>query len=152
MIVFDLECRESRHRFEGWFGSSEDFTRQQERGLVACPECGNADVVKAPMAPSVGVKGNRRDVAQRPRPMASGIPPEVVEVMHKLAQMQADALRSSQWVGDRFAEESRAIHYGESELGTIHGQATVEEAKALLDEGIAIAPLPFPVAPPDEIN
>ena len=152
MIVFDLECRNGGHRFEGWFGSSDDFARQQQRGLVTCPECGADDVVKAPMAPNVGAKGNRREVAQSPRALASGISPEAVAVLQKMATIQAEILRSSHWVGERFAEESRAIHYGESELGAIHGQATLAEAKALLDEGIAVAPLPFPVAPPDELN
>ena len=69
-----------------------------------------------------------------------------------LARAQAKALETSTWVGDRFAETSRAMHYGERDQETIHGQATSEEAVSLLEEGIAIAPLPFPVAPPDEIN
>ena len=77
-------------------------------------QCGDVDVLKAPMAPNVGAKGNRREVTERPRQMAAGVSPEVLEVMHKLAEMQAAALQGSQWVGDRFAEESRAIHYGES--------------------------------------
>ena len=72
--------------------------------------------------------------------------------MHALAEAQAAALKDSTWVGDRFAEESRAMHYGERDHATIHGQATRDEAAALADEGIAVSPLPFPVAPPDEIN
>ena len=73
-------------------------------------------------------------------------------MLHKLAEMQAEALKNSTWVGERFAQESRAIHYGEREAGTIHGKATPAEAKELLDEGIQVAPLPFPIAPPDELN
>ena len=66
--------------------------------------------------------------------------------------MQASALKDSTWVGEKFAAESRAIHYGEREAETIHGKATPQEARELFDEGIKVTPLPFPVAPPDELN
>lgn len=153
MIVFDLSCAEG-HRFEGWFGSSADFADQRARGLVACPQCGSAEIAKAPMAPAVPAKGNRRISApERPRPMRGGsIPPEVRKAMKALASAQAKALENSRWVGDGFAEESRAMHYGEKDLEAIHGKATLAEAKELLDEGISVAPLPFPLAEPDEIN
>lgn len=153
MIVFDLECRLGGHRFEGWFGSSDDFARQQERGLVSCPHCGAGDVIKAPMAPSLGRKGNQLSAAPASKPMQGGkLPPEAIKMMQAMAAMQSEALKDSRWVGESFAEESRAQHYGERETETIHGQATLREAKELLDEGIAVAPLPFPVAPPDETN
>ncbi len=148
MIVFDLECRIGGHRFEGWFGSSDDFAMQQERGLVSCPHCGEGDVIKAPMAPAVPRKGNQQ-IAKAP--MQGGkLPPEAVQMMKAMAAMQAEALKDSRYVGDTFAEQSRAMHYGERDAETIHGQATMREAKELLDEGIAVAPLPFPVAPPPE--
>jgi hypothetical protein len=157
MIVFDLECRLAGHRFEGWFASSDDFVRQQETGLLACPQCGSSDVTKAPMAPNLGRKGNQ--VAAKPaspppqRSVANeSLPPEAVKMMKALAKMQAEAIKDSRWVGDNFAEQSRAMHYGEKEAESIHGQATLTEAKELLDEGIAVAPLPFPVAPPDKAN
>lgn len=160
MIVFDLECHAGGHRFEGWFGSSEDFSRQQERGLVTCPHCGSADVAKAPMAPNVGRKGNQiatpppaEPLTARQQPMQGGkLPAEAVKVMQALAVAQAEMLKDSRWVGGNFAEESRAMHYGERDAETIHGQATPEEAKELLEEGIAVAPLPFPVAPPGKAN
>ena len=155
MIVFDLECRAGGHRFEGWFGSSDDFASQQARGLVACPHCGDADVSKAPMAPSVARKGNQVAAPPRPpsTPMQGGkLPPEAVRMMQAMAALQAEALKESKWVGDDFAEASRAIHYGERKAETIHGQATPSEAKELFEEGIAVMPLPFPVAPPDETN
>lgn len=171
MIVFDLECRPAGHRFEGWFASSQDFASQRERGLLACPQCGASDVLKAPMAPNLARKGNQRDgtpslpalateqpSAQVPaappsQPMSTGVmPPEAVQMLHKLAQLQAEALKDSRWVGSSFAEESRAMHYGERDTQVIHGQATLEEAQALLEEGIDVAPLPFPVAPPGEAN
>ena len=154
MIVFDLQCP-GGHRFEGWFGSSEDYAGQQERGLVTCPECGSGGVGKALMAPSLGRKGNQvaPQKSSKPQPMASGpLPPEAAKMMQALATMQAAALKDSTWVGGKFAEKSRAMHYGEAAQETIHGQATVAEAKELHEEGIAVMPLPFPVAPPDETN
>ena len=169
MIVFDLECQDSGHSFEGWFGSSDDFARQQEQGLVACPHCGSAQVVKALMAPRIARKGNQlpdRVETQRPTamPMVGGeitnpnermsapLPPQAMALMHKLAKMQAEALKSSRFVGASFAEDARAMHYGEREAEIIHGQATVAQAKELIEEGIALAPLPFPVIPPEQAN
>ena len=150
MIVFDLACGEG-HRFEGWFGSSDDFAAQQARGLVACPQCGSAEVAKAPMAPAVPKKGNQRGEAKQP--VAGGkLPPEAAEALGKLARMQAEALKSSTWVGSEFAERSREMHYGEREAEAIHGQASPEEARALVEEGINVMPLLFPVAAPDELN
>jgi hypothetical protein len=159
MIVFDLECRSGGHRFEGWFGSSDDFADQQARGLLCCPQCGSDDVGKAVMAPSVGRKGNqkgelaRRAVVPDATPVSNAMmPPEAVQMMRKLASMQAEALKQSRWVGDKFAENAKAMHYGERTAEPIHGEATLEQASALLEEGIAVAPLPFPVVPPDKAN
>lgn len=148
MIVFDLACAHG-HRFEGWFASSAAFAEQQARSLVACPHCGTPEVEKAPMAPAVPAKGNSKAERQSVTGM---LPPEVAKAMRALAEAQARALKGSTWVGERFADESRAMHYGERDHATIHGQATHEEAVALADEGIAVSPLPFPVAPPDELN
>lgn len=158
MIVFDLHC-DLGHRFEGWFGSSSDYEQQRERGLVSCPECGSSQVAKAPMAPAVPAKSNR-DVpkpsvanAEDTQPVSNmPMPPEVQEAMQALAKAQAKALKSSTYVGDNFAEQSREMHYGERDEAPIHGKASLEEAKALVDEGVPVAPLPFPVAPPDELN
>ena len=161
MIVFDLCCG-SGHRFEGWFASSGDFTSQQDRGFVTCPECGSAAIIKAPMAPSVPAKGNRRSgmpvsrnsgQQDAAKPVSNAeMAPEVVKAMQALARAQAKALKDSTWVGDKFAEKSRAMHYGEADNAVIHGQATIKEAKDLADEGIAVAPLPFPIAPPEDLN
>jgi hypothetical protein len=152
MIVFDLICQPAGHRFEGWFASSEAFAAQQQRGLVDCPHCGTTAVSKAPMAPAVPKKGNQLPTPAQPAPVAAGLPPEAQAVMDKLAKLQAEALQQSRWVGEDFAEQSRAIHYGEREAEPIHGKATLEEAKELLEEGVAIMPLPFPVVPPDQAN
>jgi hypothetical protein len=155
MIVFDLTCYRG-HRFEGWFGSSDDYAGQRARGLVSCPQCGSATVEKAPMAPAVPRKGNSQPATAAPasrQPMARGpMPPEVADALGKLAEAQAKALRDSRWVGDAFAEQTRAMHYGEQDPETIHGQASLEEAQALFEEGIPVAPLPFPIAPPDQLN
>lgn len=153
MIVFDLSCH-AGHRFEGWFGSSDDFASQQERGLVECPLCGSTEIGKAPMAPAVPAKGNQRnEAAQASGPLQGGeIPPEVRQAMQALADAQAKALKQSRYVGDGFAEETRAMHYGEKELEAIHGKATLKEAKELLEEGVPVAPLLAPFTPPEDLN
>ena len=122
MIVYDL-CCDTGHRFEGWFGSSDDYASQRERGFVTCPQCGSDAFGKAPMAPAVPKKGNQQMVEKRS--MANGaLPPEAAAVLHKLAELQAEALKASTWVGDAFAEQTRAIHYGERDREAIHGEAT----------------------------
>ncbi len=156
MIVFDLSCHEG-HRFEGWFGSSADYEDQRARGLIACPACGNGQVSKAPMAPAVPAKGNSRPEVLPPAAPAQQLanapmPPEVQKALAALARVQAEALKHSTWVGDKFAEETRKMHYGEREDAPIHGQTSLAEAKALIEEGVPVAPLPFPVAPPDKLN
>ncbi|AOR75885.1 DUF1178 family protein [Novosphingobium resinovorum] len=165
MIVFDLECREAQHRFEGWFKSSDDYARQQERGLVACPHCGSGEVAKAVQAPRLARKGNQLpQVAPSPAPARAKapppsapvanapLPPQAAELMQALATMQAEALKSSRYVGESFAKDARAMHYGEREVETIHGQASPAEAKELIEEGIGLMPLPFPVVPPEQAN
>lgn len=154
MIVFDLACTHG-HRFEGWFSSSGDYDDQRTRGLLACPTCGASDVTKAPMAPAVPAKGNQRQevLPPEPRPMANTpMPPEMRKALAVLAKAQADALKDSTWVGDKFAEETRKMHYGERDEALIHGQASLAEAKALIEEGVPVAPLAFPVAPPEKLN
>lgn len=136
MIVFDLQCDSGAHVFEAWFRSGADFDEQVGQGLVQCPLCGSAKVVKAPMAPSVGRKGS----------VTSSSPVEM------LARLQSELLRNSEWVGDRFADEARAMHLGDSKARAVHGQATLEQASSLVEEGVPIAPLPLPVVPPGQVN
>lgn len=173
MIVFDLECRVGGHRFEGWFASSEDFAQQQTRGLVACPTCGAPDVGKALSAPHLGRKGNQlpavtpatRDTPAgestpvvRPQPMVPGpvasgpMPPEAAAMLQAMAAMQVEMLKASTWVGKNFAEDVRAMHYGEKDSALVHGQASASEVKDLLEEGIPVAPVLVPIAPPGEVN
>lgn len=162
MIAFDLECS-SGHRFEGWFASSADFDSQKSGGYLVCPVCGDAVVHKALSVPNVGRKGNqghtpRADVPVVAEPVSGEVintpvlPPAMLEVMHKLAAAQTEMLKSSDWVGREFAETARAIHYGEEADRLIHGETSPDEAEALADEGIAVAPLPFPVIPPAAKN
>lgn len=148
MIIFDLKCAPQGHVFEAWFGSSDDYEAQRGRGLVACPICGSADVAKAPMAPAVAAKGNSRGASD----LFSAAPDEVKKMLAAAAAVQKQLLEKSEPVGDRFASEARAIHLGEAAGRPIHGRATREEAQSLVEEGVPIAPLPFPVADPGSEN
>jgi len=134
VIVFDLQCRDGGETFEAWFSSNADYEEQSQAGLVQCPVCQSANVHKAPMAPRVPRKGSDNS------PLA------------RLAAMQAEMLKQSRWVGDSFAETARAMHTGEIAHEQVHGKATLEEAKSLVDEGIPVAPLPLPVTPPSQVN
>lgn len=124
--------------FEAWFSSSDDFAEQTERGLVQCPYCGSAEVEKAPMAPRV----SRSD----------GIPVEAKDAIAALASLQARLLTNSEWVGADLPETARAMHLGELEPRPVHGQASADEARSLIDEGVSILPLPLPVVPPRQVN
>jgi hypothetical protein len=157
MIVFDLKCSQG-HVFEAWFGSSADYAAQQARGLVTCPICDDAQVGKAVMAPAVGAKGNSRPTDAPPSmpaaggQVATGDEAKMRVLMQALAQAQGKALEGSTWVGRGFAEQARAMHYGEQDRATIHGEVAPAEAKALIEEGVQVAPLPFPVVPPEAKN
>ena len=151
MIVFDLSCG-TGHVFEAWFGSSADFEDQRSRGLVACPICGRSEVEKAVMAPNVAPKGNR---AAMPVPVRSGGPNDPAEmkaILVALAKAQAKLLEGSEHVGPRFASEARAIQDGDAPERPIHGQATMEEAKSLIEDGVAVMPLPLPIVPPESAH
>jgi hypothetical protein len=150
MIVFDLSCG-AGHVFEAWFGSSADYEDQRGRGLVACPICGATEVAKAVMAPNVAPKGNSQAATV---PMQSGTPTpaEMKAVLAALARAQAKMLEGSEHVGNRFASEARAIHDGDAPDRPIHGQATAQEAKALIEDGVPVAPLPLPIVPPDRAH
>ena len=152
MIIFDLKCGSGGHVFEAWFGSSEDWESQKARGLVSCPLCGAGEVEKAVMAPNVAPKGNRMPAATRAPELFSGAPERVKAMLAAAAAIQRKMLENSESVGARFAEEARAIHLGEAEARAIHGHATRAEAESLIDEGVPVAPLPFPVAEPGEEN
>jgi hypothetical protein len=127
MIVLNLSCSDGHH-FEGWFASADAFAEQSEHGLVVCPVCNGAEILRLPAAPRV-----RRFAAE-----TAPIPRELQTMALELARLLADA----DDVGDQFPEEARRIHYQEVPERTIRGQATLYEARELLEEGIAVLPLP----------
>ena len=150
MIVFDLQCA-TGHVFEAWFGSSGDFETQQTRGLIACPLCGASEIAKAVMAPAVGAKGNSRLPTV---PMRGGSPPpaEIKAMLAKLAEAQATVLANSEYVGNAFAATARAIHEGDAPGRAVHGQASMAEARSLIEDGVPVAPLPLPIPPPGVVH
>ena len=150
MIVFDLKCADQGHVFEAWFGSSEDYESQRGRGLVSCPLCGSERIEKAVMAPRVGAKSNQMEAA--PQHSVSSDPGATKAMLAAAAAVQKKLLENSTNVGDRFADEARAIHLGEADTRPIHGRATHADARSLIEEGIAVAPLPFPISDPNSEN
>ena len=162
MIVFDLACAPAGHVFEIWFGSSWDYEDQKARGLVSCPYCGVTNVDKAVMAPNVGAKGNQRSamsgspITAPPASVAAAAgvpsPEQFKELIAKVAEIQNKMLEGSDYVGGKFADEARSMHFGEQESRPIHGETSKDEAKALIEEGVAVAPLPLPVRRPGRDN
>lgn len=133
MIVYDLKCSHG-HQFEGWFRDSATFERQAVAGEVLCSVCGDAQVSKVPMAPRLG-KGKAADEAQAAKQRA--------EVIHMLTELRRKVESNCDYVGDRFAEEARRIHYGETDPHGIYGEATPEEARELAEEGVEVARIPW---------
>lgn len=131
MIRYALVCDQA-HDFEGWFGSSSDYDDQHARGLLECPVCNSKAVRKAVMAPAVaGAKAQ------------AGPPGPTREMMMQAAQaMRRHVEATFDYVGDRFAEEARAMHRGQAEERGIYGEASALEVRALIEEGVPIAPLP----------
>lgn len=137
MIRYDLRCANG-DEFEAWFGSMADYDKQAEAGLVECPHCGSKHVEKAPMAPAV-ISGRSKE-AQKERAVA----------MAMAAKVREHIKDNFDYVGDKFADEARKMHAGESEERAIWGEATPEQARELAEEGIPAAPLPAELAPPVE--
>lgn len=133
MIHFSLHC-DHDHDFEGWFRSNDDFDAQAEQHLVTCPVCGSYKVEKALMAPSVSTGRQKEKIAVAMSKMVT----ELKEIAQKVRE-------NADYVGSDFAEEARKIHFGEVEKRGIYGEATGEEVKSLLDDGVDVMPLPvFP--------
>ncbi len=171
MIRYTLHCAKG-HDFESWFANSAAFDKQKKRGLVSCPVCGSAKVEKAIMAPRLG----RTDAAdieppQLPAPVSPSPPPNVApgpmpqiatgktavammspqerELRQKLKELRDHVTKNANYVGARFPEEARKMHYGEIEHRSIYGEASPDDAKELHEEGIEFHPLPIL---PDEYN
>jgi hypothetical protein len=157
VIRYALNCG-GGHAFESWFQSSEAYDRQVKRGLVACPVCGSEKVEKAIMAPRLGGSGKREDAAdpggaapakaEESAPVAMLSPVEQ-ELRRKLKELRDHIVGNADYVGQKFPDEARRMHYGESEHRSIYGEATAEDAAALADEGIEFHHLP---RLPDERN
>lgn len=148
MIVFDLKCA-SGHRFEGWFQSSAAYEAQQQGGELICPVCGDAEVTKAPMAPKLGGRASvpaptsSKDMESGMAAASAHLPDTLAsELRQVMDKVRTHVEQSCDYVGERFADEARAMHYGEREERGIYGQASAQEAADLVDEGIDILPLP----------
>ncbi|APG62889.1 hypothetical protein LPB140_08915 [Sphingorhabdus lutea] len=195
MIVFDLQCENGQHKFEGWFKSQHDYEAQLARSMIACPICGDPSVKKAVMAPNIGLKSNQKaavnigaaknslaadagmakaavsqDIASnwtenektnQGSGQAVNAPdlgkveqlltvlqqPEYKDFISKISEAQNKLLAKSEWVGDKFCDEARAIYYGDKEHRPIYGKAAEKDVAELVDEGIDVAPLLYPVIP-----
>ncbi|MBV8827230.1 MAG: DUF1178 family protein [Bradyrhizobiaceae bacterium] len=153
MIRYAL-CCEAGHTFESWFNNSAAFDRQAARGLVACPLCGSAKVEKSIMAPALGGGGEPSASAAAPAAEPEKTPvaivsKEEVEVRKKLKELRDHIVKDADYVGEKFPEEARRMHYGEIEHRSIYGEASPDAARTLADEGIEFHPLP---RLPDERN
>ena len=133
MILFDLRCTKG-HVFEAWFRNNASYDSQAKAGAVACPACGSRKVEKAPMAPRIG-KGGEAKV-----PVVAS---EHAEIRKQLTELRSKIEANCDYVGNKFAEEARRIHYGETERRDIYGEASDDEAKELHDEGVKFARVPW---------
>jgi hypothetical protein len=160
MIRYALVC-DHRHEFEAWFNSSADYDKQAGRGLVACPACASTKVDKAIMAPAISSARKHKpspppapeaNVVSAPQPdnaPVAMLSPQETEFRAKLKELRDHLTKNADNVGKKFPEEARKMHYGEIEHRSIYGEASGQDAKKMLDEGIEFHPLP---TLPDEKN
>lgn len=144
MKVLNLQCS-SHHMFEGWFASDADYASQVERGLLECPLCADKTIQKLPSAPRLNfgaVAAPRSETATEKQAVIAGDPAQALQAAY--LQLARRIVSETEDVGERFAEEARKIHYGETEERGIRGRASREETEALMEEGIAVMPLPLP--------
>ncbi len=130
MILFSLRCADS-HEFEGWFRDGATFEAQQQAREIACPQCGDTHIEKALMTPAIG---RRRDKTPAPTP---------AQMRAALVELRRQVETKCDYVGERFAEEARRIHYGEVDPHGIYGEASVEESRELTEEGIEVGRIPW---------
>ena len=168
MILFVLKCT-ADHRFEAWFRNGAAYDTQAAARAIACPVCGDTHIVKAPMAPRIAKGGRPKDDAPResgvpeavstatggatapavpPASATPTVPAEVrerfaAEVMRQLTDIRRTVEGNCDYVGDRFAEEARRIHYGETDPRGIYGEATDKEAEELKEEGVTFGRIPW---------
>ncbi|HKY86731.1 MAG TPA: DUF1178 family protein [Pseudorhodoplanes sp.] len=156
MIRYALAC-DRKHQFEAWFNNSADYDKQAKRGLVSCPVCDSTKVDKAIMAPAISTSKKRKaaspaaDISTPPPASApvAMLSPQETEVRAKLKELRDHLTKNADNVGKKFPEEARKMHYGDIEHRSIYGEASTEDAKKMLDEGIEFHPLP---TLPDEKN
>jgi len=157
MILYRLRCSQG-HEFDSWFKDSKTYERQEKKSLVGCAVCGDAKVTRALMSPRLGTKGNKKAATEvpavtvpAPAPTSAAEPPEMAALARKmpkelreaLLKVRAEVEKNCEHVGDKFADEARKIHYGESDKRGIYGETTDKEAEALADEGIEFGRLPW---------
>jgi hypothetical protein len=149
MIRYNLRC-ERGHAFESWFQSSQAYETQEKRKLVSCPSCGSAKVERAIMAPQIVSKKSRDRAAPVPAAAAETTTPAPTSLMMaqdhelraKLRELRDHIVKNADNVGERFPNEARKMHYGDIEHRPIYGEASPEEARSLIDEGVEVSPLP----------
>ena len=152
MIRYNLRC-ERGHAFESWFQSSSAYESQERRRLINCPACGSAKVERAIMAPQIARKKGRDRVAAAPAAPAEAATPasqtstpllmaQERELRAKLRELRDHFVKNADNVGDRFPTEARKMHYGDIEHRPIYGEASPDEARSLIDEGVEVTPLP----------
>jgi hypothetical protein len=139
MIRYDLQC-DKGHEFDAWFSDSAGFDKQRQLKLVACTHCGSVDIDKQLMAPGIPAKSNRKS---KPVDVAGGLmDPQAQKMLAMMREYRKAVETNAEYVGDKFAEEARKMHYEEAEKRGIYGEARREDAEALLEEGIEVHPLP----------
>ena len=142
MIRYALNCDQG-HEFESWFPSSSAYDKQAKRGLLSCPHCGSAKIDKAIMAPRLS--GTNREApaeAAAPKNPVAMLSPQEREIRAKLKELRDHLTKNAENVGPKFPEQARKMHYGEIEHRPIYGDASPTEAKALIEEGVEVMPLP----------
>ena len=142
MIRYDLIC-EAGHEFDGWFSDSAAFDEQARQGLVSCIHCGSPNIEKQLMAPGIAVKSNRKSEPAAKPVLATTVDPRQQKIVQLMRELRKAVEENAEYVGDKFAEEARKIHYEETEKRGIYGETTPQDAEELIDEGIEIHPLPI---------
>lgn len=141
MKVLNLQC-EHQHTFEGWFGSEDDFQQQRDRGLLACPVCGATHVLKMPSAPRLNLGAPREEGLRLPAEAPKVPQAPAPELQARLLKAMREIVAQTEDVGERFADQARAMHQGDIAQRNIRGRASPEVAMALIEEGIDVVPLP----------
>ncbi len=145
MKVLNLQCAH-QHEFEGWFGSEDDYASQLARGLVSCPMCGDVHIQKKLSAPRLNLRAGRQEpeapVANQVAMSNHGANPDLAAMQARIMQALREVMANTEDVGERFADEARAMHHGEAEHRQIRGKASPQEALELMEEGIEVIALP----------